>query len=72
MRILLISPGSPASFAYQAPLGLAYILSYLKQNGFADTAFFDRYNSGEGDLRKAVRRLRPALVGIQCQTPMRH
>ena len=72
MRILLISPGSPASFAYQAPLGLAYILSYLKQNGFADTAFFDRYHSSEGDLRKAVRRERPALVGIQCQTPMRH
>ena len=72
MRILLVSPGSPASFVYHPPLGLAYILSYLKQNGFAETGFFDRYNSREGDLRKAVRRERPSLVGIQCPTPMRH
>ncbi len=72
MRILLLSPGSPASFVYQPPLGPAYILSYLRANGFPETAFFDRYHAGEADLRRTLQRQAPRLVGIQCQTPMRH
>jgi len=72
MRILLISPGSPASFVYQPPLGPAYILSYLRENGFPESAFFDRYHAGEADLRRTLQRQPPRLVGIQCQTPTRH
>jgi len=72
MRILLVSPGAPASLAYQPPLGLAYILSRLRKNGFQEITFFDRYEGSEALLRRTIRRERPDLVGIQCQTPTRH
>ena len=72
MRILLLSPGTGQSLEYQPSLGLAYILAYLKANGCPDTHFADHDLVGMRGIRKALKRLRPDVVGINCVTHSRH
>jgi anaerobic magnesium-protoporphyrin IX monomethyl ester cyclase len=72
MKILLISAGSPASLEYQPPLGLAYLFSFLKQNGFPDIHFVDYYMTTERSLKKTLQKVQPDVVGISCVTPTRH
>jgi radical SAM superfamily enzyme YgiQ (UPF0313 family) len=71
MRVVLISPGSPASLEYQPPLGLAYLLAYLKENGLPDVHFLDHQHLSERAVGAELARLAPDLVGINCVTPTR-
>jgi radical SAM superfamily enzyme YgiQ (UPF0313 family) len=72
MRIVLISAGAPASTEYRPPLGLTYIISYLKAHGFPDVCFLDRDRVSENEMAAALKEAQPEWVGISCITPLRH
>lgn len=68
MRILLIYPttGIEGKFIVQGrkePLGLCYISSYLRQNGY-NTKIIDQANQSESEILKEVQTFEPDMVGF--------
>ena len=71
MRVALLSCGSPAGLEYQPPLGLAYLVAYLRANGVPDVHFLDYQHLRDRAMRTELQRLAPDMVGINCVTPLR-
>lgn len=79
MKVLLINPYTHDAklhrqwikiAAITEPLGLCYLASYLRMNGF-DTAILDCYanNITLDEIVKRTLLMRPDLIGITCTTP---
>lgn len=69
MKILLINPPyfGIEDDRLEQNLGLAYIASYLRQNGFENTEIIEM--TGTSDMEEALKKLSPADVyGLSCYT----
>ncbi len=75
MRILLLHPNYHSGGAEIAgnwpPAWVAYLTGYLKSAGYTDLHFIDAMTDhlDEGDVRAAIERLKPDLVGCTAITP---
>jgi len=69
-RILLLSPRIliPANCP---PLGLMYIQSYMKSQGYADVKLCDFRSTSDKKAERIIREYRPDIVGISCLTSYR-
>ncbi|MBL7156545.1 MAG: cobalamin-dependent protein [Candidatus Omnitrophica bacterium] len=79
MNILFIDPSSPKGLVTEQALGrklptpnmgIVYIATYVKLKTGANVKILDipTYNLSHGDVEKAVKDLRPAIVGISSKT----
>ena len=67
-----MTAGPLGAWEFQPQLGLAYLCSYLKENGYPDTQYFDTSATPISQLETYFRLEQPDLVCVSIYTPTRH